>query len=223
MRRRTLLELPVFAALSFASTTAPVEAADKVWRLGVLSPIDYPLIQSAILPELAGRGFVEGRNLVADIRVGTAERMPELAQELVRTRPDAILAVSDWAVISARQATRSIPIIALPMGADPVAVGLAESWPRPGGNVTGVTLLAPELEAKRLDLLREVVPAARRIAMLSMHRKVTEPGEAPMRVAAARMGIYLSEFYVAGSAEFTHAFAAMGSARAEALVVVPVP
>lgn len=86
-----------------------------------------------------------------------------------------------------------------------------------------MTLLAPQLEAKRLDLLREVVPAARRIAMLSMHRKVTEPGEAPMRVAAARMGIYLSEFYVAGPAEFTHAFAAMGSARAEALVVVPVP
>jgi putative ABC transport system substrate-binding protein len=109
------------------------------------------------------------------------------------------------------------------MGADPVAAGVAESWARPGGNVTGVTLTAPELESKRLDLLREVVPAARRIAVLSMHREVTEPGEAPMRAVAAKLGIQLVELYVGGPDEYRAAFAAMRSAGAEALVITPMP
>ena len=149
--------------------------------------------------------------------------MPELARELVSTRPDIIMAVSDWAVDAAREATRSIPIVAAPMGRDPVAAGVAESWSRPGGNVTGVTLTAPELEGKRLDLLREVVPAARRIATLSMHREVTEPAAAPTRAVAARLGIQLVELYVDGPDEYRGAFAAMRSAGAEAVVIVPVP
>ena len=109
------------------------------------------------------------------------------------------------------------------MGADPVAVGLAESWARPGGNVTGVTLIAPELEVKRLGLLHEVVPSARRIAILSMHREVTEPGEGPIRETSARLGIQLVELYIDRPDEFDQAFAAMRSAGAEALVIVPVP
>ena len=109
------------------------------------------------------------------------------------------------------------------MGADPVAAGVAESWARPGGNVTGVTLTAPDLEIKRLDLLREVVPAARRIAVLLMHREVTEPGEAPMRGAAARLGIQLVELYVGGPDEYHQALTAMRSAGAEALVITPMP
>jgi putative ABC transport system substrate-binding protein len=178
---------------------------------------------STTLSELAARGFVEGRNVVVDLRVGTADRMPELARELVGTGPDVIMAVSDWAVIPAHEATKSIPIVASPMGADPVATGVAESWARPGGNVTGVTITAPELENKRLDLLREVVPAARHIAMLLMHREVTEPGEAPMRAVAARLGIQLIELYVGGPDEYRAAFAAMRSAGAEALVITPMP
>ena len=222
MNRRAFPLVLAFTVLLPSTLVARAQAADKIWRLGVLSPIDSPLM-SMTLSELAASGFVEGRNLVVDIRVGTAERMPELARELVRTRPDVILAVSDWAVYPAREATRSIPIVASPMGADPVAAGVADSWARPGGNVTGVTLIAPELETKRLDLLREVVPTARRIATLSMHREVTEPGAAPMRAVAARLGIQLVELYVDGPGEYHAAFAAMRSAGAEALVIVPVP
>jgi len=214
--------LPALAVLFSAGSAVVAQAADKIWRLGVLSLAGDPMMITT-LSELAARGFVEGRNLVVDMRVGTEEQMPELARELVGTAPDVIMAVSDWAVIPAHQATKSIPIVASPMGADPIAVGVAESWARPGGNVTGVTLTAPELEGKRLDLLREVVPAARRIAVLLMHREVTEPGEAPMREVAARLGIQLVELYVGGPDEYRQAFAAMRSKGAEALVITPMP
>jgi putative tryptophan/tyrosine transport system substrate-binding protein len=222
MNRRAFRLMLAFTVLLPSTLVARAQAADKIWRLGVLSPIDSPLM-SMTLSELAARGFVEGRNLVVDIRVGTAERMPELARELVSTRPDVIMAVSDWAVDAAREATKSIPIVASPMGRDPIAAGVAESWSRPGGNVTGVTLTAPELEGKRLDLLREVVPRAGRIATLSMHREVTEPAAAPTRAVAARLGIQLVELYVDGPDEYRGAFAAMRSGGAEALVIVPLP
>jgi len=223
MRRRDLLLLPALGLLFFAASATLPHAADKVWRLGVLSLVSNPATRSAALSQLAELGFVEGRNLVVDVRVGSAEQMPTLARELVGTGPDVIMAESDWAVYPARKATESIPIVASPMGADPVAVGLAESWARPGGNVTGVTLIAPELEVKRLGLLHEVVPSARRIAILSMHREVTEPGEGPIRETSARLGIQLVELYIDRPDEFDQAFAAMRSAGAEALVIVPVP
>ena len=109
------------------------------------------------------------------------------------------------------------------MGRDPVAAGLAESWARPGGNVTGVTATAPELEIKRLDLLREIVPTARRIAVLSMHQEDTEPNRAPERAVATRLGLQLIELYVGGRDEYHAAFAAMRSAGAEALAIEPMP
>src|SRR5215471_8539259 len=223
MRRHDLLLFVALGLLSFAVSATLPHAADKVWRLGVLSLVNNPAMHNAALSQLAERGFVEDRNLVVDVRVGTAEQMPALARELVAAGPDVIMAVSDWAVYPARKATKSIPIVASPMGADPVAVGVAESWARPGGNVTGVTLIAPELEGKRLDLLREVVPAARRVAMLSMHREVTEPGEAPVRSAAASLGITLVELYIERIDELREAFAEMRSTGAEALVIVSVP
>ena len=222
MRWCDLLPLLALAVLFSVSSVVFAQVAGKVWRLGVLSPISNPMMGTT-LSELAARGFVEGRNLVVDIRIGTAQQMPELARELVSTRPDAIMAVSDWAVLPAHEATNSIPIVISPMGADPVAVGVAKSWVRPGGNVTGVTLIAPELEVKRLDLLREIVPAARRVAVLSMHPEVTKPGEAPMRASAAHSGIRLIELYVGGPDDYPEAFGAMHSAGAEALVIVPVP
>jgi hypothetical protein len=144
MKRRDLLVISALTVLLTANSEAFAQAAEKVWRLCVLSLIDNPTMHSATLSELAAQGFVEGRNLVVDMRIGTAERMPALARELVSARPDVIMALSDWAVYPAREATKSIPIVASPMGADPVAAGVAESWARPGGNVTGVTLIAPE-------------------------------------------------------------------------------
>ena len=135
MKGRDFLLVAALAVLVSASSAVLAQAADKVWRLGVLSPIDDPMMNTT-LSELAARGYVEGRNLIVDRRVGAAEQLPELAQELVSMGPDVIMAVSDWAVEPARKATKSIPIVMSPIGRDPVTAGLVESWARPGGNLT---------------------------------------------------------------------------------------
>ena len=217
--RRAVLICAVLAALSPTSA----EAAERVWRIGVLTPVDDSGVRSVILPYLATRGFVEGRNLVVDLRIGTEGQMSELAQVLVGGKPDAIIATSDWALHPARAATSIIPIVAAPMGVDPVLAGVAESWAHPGGNVTGVSLIAPELEIKRLSLLREVLPSVHRIAVLSNHRKVVEAGFLPLRKAAAELGLELVEIWVESPNEYATAFDAMRGAGAEALVIVPTP
>jgi putative ABC transport system substrate-binding protein len=172
---------------------------------------------------LATHGFVEGRNLVVDVRVGTEEQLSALALTLVDDKPDAIIAVSDWALHAARAATGTIPIVAAPMGADPVRAGVAESWAHPGGNVTGVSLIAPELEIKRLSLLRDALPSVHRIAVLSNHRKVVEAGLQPLRKAAAEAGLALVELWVESPNEYSAAFDAMRRLGVEALVIVPTP
>lgn len=217
--RRAVRICAVLAALS--STYA--EAAERVWRIGVLTPVNDSGVRSVILPYLATRGFVEGRNLVIDVRIGTEAQMTELAQAMVTTKPDVIIAASDWALHPARAATKIIPIVAAPMGADPVLSGVAQSWAHPGGNVTGVSLIAPELEIKRLSLLREVMPSVRRIAVLSNHRDVVEAGLLPLRKAAAELGLELIEIWVENSNEYATAFAKMRADGAEALVIVPTP
>jgi putative ABC transport system substrate-binding protein len=217
--RRAVLICAVLAALSPTSA----EAAGRVWRIGVLTPVEDNGVRSVILPYLATRGFVEGRNLVVDFRIGAEEQMPELAQALVGDKPDAIIAISDWALHPARAATSIIPIVAAPMGADPVLAGVAESWAHPGGNVTGVSLIAPELEIKRLSLLREVLPSVHRIAVLSNHRKVVEAGLLPLRKAAAEVGLELVEIWVESPNEYATAFDRMRGDGAEAVVIVPTP
>ena len=217
--RRAVLICAVLAALS----PTYAEAAERIWRMGVHTPVEDNAVRSVILPYLATRGFVEGRNLVVDFRIGAEEQMPELAQALVGDKPDAIIAISDWALHPARAATSIIPIVAAPMGADPVLAGVAESWAHPGGNVTGVSLIAPELEIKRLSLLREVLPSVHRIAVLSNHRKVVEAGLLPLRKAAAEVGLELVEIWVESPSEYATAFDRMHGDGAEAVVIVPTP
>jgi putative tryptophan/tyrosine transport system substrate-binding protein len=185
--RRAVLICVALAVLS----PRYAEAVERIWRVGVLTPVDDGIVRSVMLPYLATRGFVEGRNLVVDFRIGRAEQLPELAKALVGDKPDAIIAISDWALHPARAATSTIPIVAAPIGADPVRARIAESWAHPGGNVAGVCLIAPELEIKRFSLLRDALPSVHRIAVLSNHRKVVEPGLLPLRKAAAEAGLEL--------------------------------
>jgi ABC-type uncharacterized transport system substrate-binding protein len=186
------------------------EAVERMWRVGVLTPVDDGVVRSVMLPYLATRGFVEGRNLVVDFRIGTAEQLPELAQALVGDKPDAIIAISDWALYPAR-------------AVDPVRARIAESWAHPGGNVTGVCLIAPELEIKRFSLLREALPSVHRIAVLSNHRKVVEAGLLPLGKAAAEAGLELVQIWIESPNEYAAAFDAMRGAGVEALVIVPTP
>ncbi|WFU45990.1 ABC transporter substrate binding protein (plasmid) [Bradyrhizobium sp. CB82] len=135
--------------------------------------------------------------------------MQALAQALVGDKPDVIVASSDWSLHAARAVTKTIPIVAAPIGADPVAAGVAESWARPGGNVTDVCLIAPELEVKRLALLHEALPSVRRIAVMASHRKVVEAGFPTLRKAAAEAGLELIEIWVESPSEYAAAFDAM--------------
>jgi putative tryptophan/tyrosine transport system substrate-binding protein len=218
MRRAVL----VCAVLAVISPTY-AEAAERLWRMSVLALADDGSIRSVILPYLATRGFVEGRNLIVNVRIGAEEQMPELARALVDDKPDVVIAISDWALHAVRAATSTIPIVAAPMGADPVSVGVAKSWAHPGGNITGVSLIAPEIEVKRLSLLREALPAAHRIAVLSNHRKVVEAGLSPLRKAAAEAGLELVEIWVENPNEYAAAFDVMRGAGVGALELVPTP
>lgn len=217
--RRAVLVCAVLAAIS----PTYAGAAERIWHIGVLALVDDSLFRSIIQPYLATRGFVEGRNLVVSVRIGVEDQLPDLARALVGDKPDVIVATSDWALQATRTATSTIPIVAAPMGADPIRAHVAESWAHPGSNVTGVSLIAPELEVKRLSLLHEALPSVHRIAVLSNHRKVVEPGFLPLRKAAAEAGLELVEIWVESSNEYAGAFEFMRGAGVEALMIVPTP
>ena len=193
----------------------------RVYRLGHLgnAATSETLTREITLPELAKFGFVEGRNLVFDARVGEPDALPGLMRELLAARPDAVIAIGPATIVAAG-ATRTVPIVTF--GADPIELGLAQSYARPGGNVTGVVILVSELEAKRLSILHEAVPDRRRVAVLSSvaQREISEPA---MQKAAAGLGVELLGFTVAVPADYPAAFAAIRAAGAEALVIGAAP
>ncbi len=127
------------------------------------SDISLKWFRQLTLPELERLGFSAG-NLALEERAGDADQQRHLARQLVATKPDVILAIGNNAVAAAREATTSVPIVM--SGIDPVVLGLATSLSRPGGNVTGVAIFATELDAKRLELLHEALPAARKVGVL---------------------------------------------------------
>jgi len=201
------------------ATPAHAQSPNRVYRLGHLSPSadSEQFTRDLIMPELAKLGFVEGRNLVVEWRVGDAAAQPGQMRELLAARPDAIVAIGP-AVIAASAATRTVPIVGF--GPDPVELGLAANFARPGGNVTGIVILAVELDAKRLDLLRDALPGRRRVAvLLSSTAPASRTSEREMRAVAASTAIDLLLFSVAAAADYPAAFAAMRVAGAEALVI----
>jgi putative ABC transport system substrate-binding protein len=181
--------LRILLAVACAILQMPLDASGqapaKVYRIGVLTlaPPDLrSLDQMAFYEELRQRGYVEGKNLVVERRnaAGQADRLPGLAKELVALGPDLIVAVSPQPSRAVKDATATIPIVMM-LVADPVGVGLVASLARPGGNMTGVSTLVPGgFMAKMLELLREVVPKATRIAVL------VNPGNEVMRMRAAQ-------------------------------------
>lgn len=194
----------------------------RVYRLGHLANTSTgeTLTREIALPELAKLGFVEGRNLVFTSHVGEPTALPGLMLELLTAKADAIIAIGPAALKVAGAATRTVPVVGF--GADPIELGLAENYGRPGGNVTGVVILAKELEGKRLSILREAVPGRRRVAALlsTTGNSVTEPA---LRQAATSLGVELLAFTVAVPADYPAAFTAMRAAGVEALVIGATP
>jgi len=170
---------------------------------------------------LREHGYVHGTNVVLERRFaeGRLERLPELAGELVRLGVDVIVAASERGAVAARGATSVIPIVMI-LGVDPVAQGLAQELGRPGGNVTGLTVdPGAEILAKRLQLLRQIVPGAQTIAVLTEPLASATPRLRSVEEAAAASGVSLVRFDVRRRDELPRAFTAMSKARAEALLV----
>jgi putative tryptophan/tyrosine transport system substrate-binding protein len=183
---------------------------------------------NAFLQGLQELGYTEGQNLAIERQYadGSSDRLRELAAELVRRKPDIIVAFSTTAARPAKQATGTIPIVAVAM-ADPVEDELVASLARPGGNVTGTTFLGPELVAKRLQLLSEVVPQHSRVAVLWHPRAYGDRTMADMlkeaENAAQTLGMHLQFVPAAGPDDITSAFSVISREHADALSVFPSP
>ena len=207
------------------SGSADGQTADRVYRLGalMLSAGSVERVRAYLLPVLARQGFAEGRNLVLEVRIGTVGELPALAGELLATKPDVILANGLMAIRAIRAHSNAVPIVGAFIDEDPVAAGFAAGLARPGGNVTGVVMLAPELDAKRLEFLHEVVPTAGHVAVLRVSPKRGEESLAAVRRAAEVLGVELLPFYAEVPAVYPAAFAAMRSAGAQGLAIIAAP
>src|SRR5436190_7403234 len=225
-RRDTVLALLALGATPFA---AEAQQAAKIARIGYMAtnPVSSPHLREAFLQGLRDLGYVEGRNFVIEYRnaEGKVERLPALAAELVALKVDVIFVGGGTRVtLAAMQATKTIPIVFTDVG-DPVESGLVTSLARPGGNVTGLSSLGPELVGKRLELLKQAVPGVDRVAVLWVPGALGERTDQDMLtgadVAARALGVRLQFVEARGTDEFVRAFSDMSSARAGALTVLP--
>jgi putative ABC transport system substrate-binding protein len=207
---------------------AEAQQAAKIAQIGFLS---LNLAPSPHLPEafrqgLRDLGYVEGRNVVIEYRdaEGKPERLPALAAELIALKVDVILAGGTPQALAAKQATRTLPLVLAGAG-DPVTSGLVTSLARPGGNVTGLSILAPELVGKCLEQLTQAVPRVSRVAVLWQPGGLGERTEKDMlkeaEVAARALGVRLQFVEARGPEDFDRAFSEMTRARADALTVLP--
>ena len=204
---------------------AKAQQTKKVYRVGFLSPLESPQYFEAFRQGMRELGYTERQNLMIDYRSakGMPERFPDLAAELVRLKVDVIVAASGGAALAAKKATETIPIVMGQTG-DPVANGLVASLARPGGNVTGLTALATELTGKRLELLKEAVPKASRVAVLSTPGS-TESGASmtSMEEAARSLGVQLRAIEVRDVKDFEKVFATIAKEHSGALMVLTGP
>ena len=223
MKRREFITLLGGAAAWPLASQA--QEAGRTYRLGVLVPTvsrQAPPVL-ALLDELRRNGFVEGQNLTlvfGGFEIAN-EQLPEAAAALVKAAPDVIVAGPQLPLRALQAATRTIPLVG--MSEDMVAEGLVTSLARPGGNITGISLLSPELDGKRQDLLIEAVPGARRIAAMADSRATPTYHLQALQHGARSRGVELSVFAVGGPEEIASAIDAAKAAGAEALNFLATP
>src|SRR5215467_5257624 len=170
MRSRALTGLVLLLAIALVGPPSDAQQAPRIPKIGLLSTTTQaafaPLL-AAFRQRLRELGYVEGKTMHLELRSaeGAADRLPELARELVALKPNVIVATNDVAIASVRGETQTIPIV-MAFSSDPAGAGFVASLARPGGNVTGLSTLSPETSGKRLELLREVVPGLSRVALL---------------------------------------------------------
>jgi putative ABC transport system substrate-binding protein len=226
MKRREFITLLGGAA---AWPVAARAQQPRVWRIGYLvaaSPtVGLPRAYlDAFRLRLSELGYVEGRNLIIDVRgvEGDYSLLPNLAAELVALRPDVIFAAATPAVSAAHRATSSIPIVMGPT-ADPIGSGFIQSLAKPGGSITGLSLMATDLSAKSLDFLRILVPRGRRIAALQSANPVHVTLINELHAAASGVGLSIVPVTYTGPSDLDDAFASMAKAACDALIVLADP
>src|SRR5215510_9534398 len=225
MRRRDFIAL-VGGAIACPMGVSAQQQAGKVPRIGFLSltsPSDRPPLFDAFRQGLRGLGWIEGQNIVIDYRYAEdrVDRLPDLAAELVQLKVHVIVSWGTQGVTAAKNATETIPIVMIAVR-DPVGTGLIASLARPGGNVTGVSGYAGlEIVAKQLELLKEIVPKLRRVAILSNPTNAYHQlAIREVNVQARSLGVQLQLLEARGPNEFDGAFAAMAKERVGALLVL---
>jgi len=225
MRLRTLGLVVTFAlGVLVVPLAADAQQAQKAPRIGLLGTSVSPLWET-FLQGLRALGYVEGQNLAIERRYseGRDKRFPDLAAELIRLKVDVIVTSGTPATLAAKNATTTIPIVMAAVG-DPVGVGLVGSLARPGGNITGLSLLNPELSGKRLELLKEVLPRTTRVGVLA---NPTNPWTALMlretQVAARTLGMQLQIMEAQRPNDFEGTFEAATREHAGALIVLEDP
>jgi putative ABC transport system substrate-binding protein len=218
-RRDFMMLIGGAAAWPLATRAQPT----KVPRLGVLLVANREPFSRLFWEGLRELGYIDGQNIQIEFRSaeGKLNLLPELAAELVRLKVDIIVASETPSVQAAKRATNKIPIVMAPSG-DPVGTGLIANLARPGGNVTGLSAATAELAGKSLELIREILPSASRVAALAdPTNPFTKPFLEQIQIAAQTIGIKIEVIMVRGTEEFDAAFAEMDRKRIEAVIVQP--
>ena len=224
MNNRRKLVIALGAGALIAPLASFAQQQGKVWRIGYLGPTSasgFALQMEALRAGLRDLGYVEGKNLVIETRWadGKYERLPELAVELVNLKIEVLVTSGTPGTIAAKSATVTIPIVMTSSG-DPVGAGLIASLARPGGNVTGMTIVTPQLMAKRLELIKEAMPRTHRVAVLQNADDLSiVPVHKAMEATAKPLKIEIQRFEIRAVNEFENVFAAMAKSRVEAVVV----
>ena len=214
----------ILATIHFAEAQQP----KKVPRIGILfpnPPTVSPHLLKAFQQGLRELGYVEGQNIVIEYRFGEgkSDRYPDLAAELVQLKVDVMVTSSTPAIESVKNATSTIPIV-MAASADPVGSGLIASLDRPGGNITGLAMLSPELSGKRLELLKETVPRISRVAVLWNPTNTSSAASwRESRLAAQGLKLQVQSIEVRGPGDFHNLSDALVKKRFQALNVVRDP
>jgi len=216
--------IALVAALTMCGAMAEAQQPKKVPRIGYLSvnAVNAADSEQAIRLALRERGYIEGQNIAIDSRysAGQPEHASKFAAELVRLKVDVIVVAGgpSW-VQAANNATKTIPIVMVGLGADPVDAGLVESLARPGGNVTGLSNLSRDLVGKRLELLKETIPKTARVAVLyDLANPVTvEASKKNLQTAARALHVTIEFWEMRAASEFEQVFDAIIKWRADGL------
>src|SRR5918999_681585 len=220
--RRNVVIFALCAMVYTPCSSAWAQQAKKVPRIGYLRFIENPLLDEAFRKGLRELGYVEGQNIHVEYRYagGSLERVAELAAELVSLKVDVIVAGSTQSIDAVKQATKTIPIV-FPVTFDPVASGFVASLARPGANLTGLSTVNPDAAAKRVELLKELMPRISRVAVL---RNPTNSGSQfvlkETEAGAKQLGIRLQTLEARSPDDLEGAFRAATKEQAGALIVV---